>query len=116
MKAFRMGCNTTEHYSSFEEAARAWNCKPVNKKIKNEEKLNKLQEKFNQKPKHKCKACGEPLTYIGGNMLTCTNEKCKGIKVEKEDADGKKIVTYVTSYFLLDEKDAEFANVIFQAE
>lgn len=113
MKSFRMGRNTTEHYSSFEEAAKAWGCKEVPKKPKDEEKAKKLQEKFYAKPKYKCKACGEPMTYIGGNQLACTNEKCKGIKVEKELPDGTKSVTYVTSYFLLEDDDASFANYIF---
>jgi hypothetical protein len=111
MKAFRMGRNTTEYYTSFEEAAKAWGCKPVVKKTKDENKLKLQQEKFCGK--HKCKACGEPMTWVGGSMMTCTNEKCKGIKVEREGADGNKIVSYVVSYDLLDDLGAEIAENIF---
>ena len=113
MKSFRMGRNTTEHYSSFQELAQSWGCKPVVNKPQNKEKAKMLQEKFCNKPKHKCKACGEPMTYIGGNQLTCTNEKCNGIKVEKNLPDGSKSVTYVTSYFLLEDEDASYAKYIF---
>lgn len=111
MKSFRMGCNTTEHYSSFEEAARCWGCKPIKKKTDDEKKLKSQQEKFCEH--HKCKACGQPMTYIGGNQMSCTNDKCKGIKVEREDKEGNKIVSYLVSYELLDSKGAEIAENIF---
>lgn len=111
MKTFRMGRNTTEHYSSFEEAAKAWNCKPVNKRTKDEEKLKKQRETFCSK--HKCKACGEPMVWISGSIMACANEKCKGIKVEREDFEGNKIVSYVTSYDLLDDTGKEIAYNIF---
>ena len=32
------------------------------------------------------------MTFIGGHIMTCTNPDCKGIKVEREDKDGNKIV------------------------
>ena len=111
MKTFRMGRNTTEHYSSFEEAAKAFGCRPVIKKTKDEEKLKGQQEKFCAK--HRCKACGEPMKWITGSVMSCTNEKCKGIKMEREDADGNKIVSYITSYDLLDDTGAEIAQNIF---
>ena len=111
MKDFRMGRNTTEHYSSFEEVAKAWGCKPVVKKTKDENKLKSQQEKFCAK--HRCKACGEPMTWIDGSVMTCTNEKCKGIKVEREGADGNKIISYVVSYDLLDDLGTEIACNIF---
>lgn len=108
MREFRMGRNTTEHYSSFQEAAKCWGCK---EKTKNENKMKELQDKFVEK--NKCKACGKPLSYIGGSIMTCTNESCKGIKVEREDNDGNKIVSYVTSYKLLKDNDASYAEYIF---
>ena len=111
MKEFRMGSNTTEHYSSFEEAAKAWGCKPVIKKTKDEEKLKSQQNKFVMK--HCCKACGEPMAYIGGNQMTCTNEKCKGIKIEREDKEGNKIISYIVSYDLLDDTGTKIAQNIF---
>lgn len=110
MKTFRLGRNTTEHYSSFEDAAKAWGCKPI---TKNEEKMKKLQEKFVANPRFKCKACGEQMSYTGGNQMTCINEKCKGVKIERDDAEGNKTTSYITSYYLLDEKDASYANYIF---
>lgn len=111
MREFRMGHNTTEHYSSFEECAKAWGCRPVSKKTKNEKKLKEQQEKFNSR--HKCKACGEPMTFIGGNQMVCLNESCKGIKEERTDKEGNVIVTYKPSFELLDRKSAEIANNIF---
>ena len=111
MREFRMGRNTTEHYSSFEEAAKAWGCKPVKKRTDDEKKLLEQQWKFCAK--HKCKACGQPMSYIGGNQMACTNDKCKGIKIEREDKEGNKIVSYVVSYELLDGKGAEIGNIIF---
>ena len=111
MRTFRMGRNTTEHYSSLEELGRAWGCKPVNKRTKDEEKLKKQQENFCAR--HRCKACGEPMAWITGSVMTCVNEKCKGVKVEREDAEGNKIVSYITSYDLLDDTGAEIAYNIF---
>jgi hypothetical protein len=108
MKEFRLGRNTTAHYTSFEDMGKAYNCKP---KTKNEDKMKELQSKFIAK--HKCKACDQPLTYIGGSVMTCTNEKCKGIKIEREDYEGNKIVSYVTSYELLKDNDSSYANYIF---
>ena len=111
MTAFRLGRNTTEHYSSFEEMGRCWGCKPVTRKNKDENKVKKQQEVFCGK--HKCKACGEPMTWVGGNMMVCKNEKCKGIKIEKEDKEGNKSVSYITSYDLLDDTGASIAINIF---
>ena len=111
MKSFRMGRNTTEHYTSFQDAAQAFGCKPVTRKTKDENKLKAQQEKFCAK--HKCKACGQPMSWIGGSMMACTNEKCKGIKVERDGADGQKIISYVVSYDLLYDLGAEIATNIF---
>ena len=111
MKEFRMGRNTTEHYTSLEEMGKAWGCKPVTKQTKDKEKLQKQREKFCGF--HKCKACGEPMTYIGGSIMACTNEKCKGIKLEKKDAEGNASSVYLTSYELLDDHFAEIAENIF---
>lgn len=111
MREFRMGRNTTEHYSSFEEAAKAWGCKPVIKKTKDEEKLKKQQENFCIK--HKCKACGQPMAWVDGHWMTCVNDKCKGIKVEKMDREGNKIVSYIVSCEEIDDLGAEIAQNIF---
>ena len=53
------------------------------------------------------------MTWVSGSVMTCTNEKCKGIKVEREGADGQKIVSYVVSYDLLDDLGSEIAENIF---
>lgn len=112
MREFRMGRNTTEHYSSFEEAARAWKCRPVNKKTKDMKKLASQQEKFVNS--HRCKACGNPMRWVDGtSTMVCSNDKCKGIKHTRTDADGNEIVTYTPSYDLLDEKATEICNNIF---
>ena len=111
MREIRLGGGFTEHYSSFEEMCNAYGCKPVIKKTKDANKLASQQEKFCAR--HKCKACGNPMSWVGGNQMACTNEKCKGIKVEREDKEGNKIVSYVVSYELLDSLGAEIANNIF---
>lgn len=111
MKDFRMGRNTTEHYSSFEECAKAFGCKPVVKKTKDENKLKSQREKFSAK--HKCKACGQPMSWVGGSIMTCTNDKCKGIKVERDGADGNKIISYMVSYDLLDDLGSTIAQNLF---
>jgi hypothetical protein len=111
MKAFRMGRNTSEHYSSFEECAKAFGCRPVVKKTKDEKKLEEQKEKFCAR--HRCKACGEPMVWITGSVMTCVNEKCKGIKIEREDSEGNKMISYITSYDLLDDLGAKIADAIF---
>ena len=111
MREFRMGRNTTEYYTSFQDLGAAWGCRSVNKKTKDEKKLEEQRKTFCSK--HRCRACGQPMTYIGGNQMACTNDKCKGVKVEREDKEGNKVVSYVVSYELLDSKGSEIANNIF---
>lgn len=96
-------------YKSFQELANSMNIKS---RKKDDNKLHSSREKFLSH--HKCKACGEPLTYMGGNLMSCTNEKCKGIKFTKEDSEGKKIVWYEPSFDLLEEKYAEIAARLFE--
>lgn len=97
-----------EHYSSFSELAASMGLKPV---TKNKKKIEYQQEKFNKR--HRCKSCGQPLTFVGGNIVTCTNPKCRGIKNVKKLDDGTEIVTYLTSYELLDDVGEIIANKIF---
>lgn len=101
-------------YNSFEELAESMKIKPITKVTNNMKKLKGQQDHFVSK--HKCKACGCPMTWIGGNIMSCTNPKCKGIKITKEDEDGNKIISYVTSYDLLDKKGTEIAGNIFSVE
>ena len=112
MKVIRLGNNTTAHYSSFEELAVAWGCKPVSKVTKDMKKLQEQQEKF--RGKHKCKACGEPMEFINNtSTMACKNTKCKGIKQVRIDKEGNEIVTYLPSYDLLDGLGMEIGNNIF---
>ena len=111
MKKFRLSKGVTEHYTSLEEMRKAYGCKPVIKQTKDKEKLKMQRENFCKW--HRCKACGEPMTYLGGSMMTCANEKCKGIKNEKKDKDGNVIITYSVSYEILDDKYEEMAKNIF---
>ena len=111
MREYRMSKGTTEHYTDLATLRAAWGKKPVVKKTSDAVKLKKQQEDFMSK--HRCKACGAPMAYSGGNIMTCVNEKCKGIEVKREDAEGNEMVSYITSYDLLDDLGAEIANNIF---
>lgn len=112
MKEFRLSKNDNEHYTSFEEMAKAWKCKPNVMQTNNKEKLELQRENFCKK--HLCRSCKQPMSYIGGNQMVCTNENCKGIKNEyKNEETGETRVWYVTSYDLLDEKGSEIANNLF---
>lgn len=112
MKNYRMSRNTTEHYTSLSGLREAFGLKPVIKKTKDEKRLSKQRESFLNK--HKCKACGEPMTYLGnGNILACTNLKCKGIEFKRTDKEGNEITTYLPSYSILDDLGSEIAANIF---
>ena len=111
MKNFRMPKGVTEHYTSLEELRTAYGLKAVIKQTKDEEKLKKQRENFCNH--YRCKSCGMPMTYIGSSIMTCTNEKCKGIKHERKDADENTIVTYSVSYELLDDHFSEVAQNLF---
>lgn len=111
MNTYKLGSGVSGRYTSFSEAAAALRCKPAKHRTVDADKLEQRRIKFQKA--HKCKACGQPLTYIGGNIMTCTNSSCKGIKVEKNDDKGNKITTYLTSYDLLDETGTQIAQSIF---
>lgn len=115
MKNFRMSKGVTEHYTSLEELRSAYGLKPVIKQTKDKEKLKQQRETFCKH--YRCKGCGSPMTYIGGSMMSCTNDKCKGVKHERTDADGNTIVTYSVSYEILDDVFAErAANIFYETE
>jgi hypothetical protein len=112
MKEFRIGCNTTEHYTSLEEMGKAWNCRPVSKKTKDEKKLADQQQKFVNR--HLCKGCKNPMQWVENtSTMVCKNPSCKGIKHTRLDLDGNEIVTYLPSYDLLDEVGTNIANILF---
>ncbi len=111
MKNFRMSKGVIEHYTSLAELREAWGLPVVIKQTKDKEKLKKQRENFCNY--HKCRACGNPMTYIGGSVMVCTNEKCRGIPLERKDDEGNVKVTYLTSYEILDDKYVERAENIF---
>lgn len=111
MSNYRLSKGTTEHYTSLEELRAAWGKKPFVKRTKDEAKLKSQREKFCNK--HLCKACKQPMEYVGGNVMTCTNPECKGVKIEHKDKEGNVYYTYMTSYDLLRPLGAEIASNIF---
>lgn len=112
MKEFRKDKNCTEHYTSFEELGKAWGLKPVIKRTKNENKLKIQKNKF----LGICPYCKEQLSYVGGNVIVCKNEKCNGKKVEKEYEDGSKSVMYYPYVKLLDKRGENIAQNIFDVD
>lgn len=100
-------------YESFQELCQDYyHMKPTTKTTKDPEKLKSQQEKF--LGRHKCKACGELMTWIPGtSTMVCKNEKCKGIKISRTDNEGNEIISYVPSYDLLDTLGFEIAQNIF---
>lgn len=109
-KNLRLSKNTTAHYSSFEEVAKAFGCKPLKKRTDDAEKLKNQQEKF----VGKCRVCGQNLTYIDGtNVLACTNTSCKGIKRTYKNEDGTENVRYIPVTRIVDEVGMEIAMNLF---
>lgn len=110
--SYRLSKDTIARFTSMEELRKAWQLNPLTtKKPNNAKRLKKVQEDF--KSHHKCKACGSPMEWITGSVMTCTNPQCKGIKVERVDDDGNKIISYITSYNLLSDHYAEIAETLF---
>ena len=109
---YRLSKGTTEHYSSFAEAAAAFGCRHVSMKTKDANKLKGQQEKFSAK--HKCSACGNLMELVmDTNIFTCKNPGCKGIKHEYTNIDGEKKIRYEVAKDLLDDTSAIIANNIF---
>lgn len=111
MRSYRLSKGVTEHYTSFEELAKGWGCKPFIKQTKDKAKLEKQRIDFCKR--HLCSACKNPMAYIGGNQLVCQNEQCKGIRHESKNDDAAVRVWYTPSFNLLDERSAEIAKNIF---
>ncbi len=110
--SYRLSKDTMCRFTSMDELREAWQLKPLTtKKPNNEKRLKKIQEDFCSH--HKCRACGKSMTWIGGDIMTCCNPQCRGIKVERTDEDGNKIINYITSYNLLSDHYAEIAETIF---
>ena len=111
MKAYRLSKGVTEHYTSFEELRSAWGLKLVTRQSKDKEKLSKQREVFCSK--HICSNCKKPMTWTGGNVMSCLNPQCPGIKHEQVLDTGEVRVWYSPSYDLLDERGFSIAENIF---
>lgn len=90
----RTESNGTRYFGFDELAQGVYNLPPVSKVVKNENKRKEMEQKFVKY--NTCKSCGKPLSYIGGNIATCTNPECtkKGFR-------------------LLDEKTKNFAQLLY---
>lgn len=83
-------------YFGFDEVAKeVFGLQPVDKMVKNSNKKKEYQDKFTKS--HICKTCKHPLSYMGGNVMCCTNPECNA-KV---------------GYQLLDDKSKSFAQFIY---
>ena len=109
MEKFRLGKTDTAHYTSLGELRKAFKLKELST---NKEKTAELQVQFTKNKT--CRACHQPLTYIGGSVLACQNPDCKGIKHTSKNEDGS-IKTYFTPSFMILKKksDAKYAEKIF---
>lgn len=114
-KEYRKAAGVKAQYFSLEELREAYHCKPVGKRrTKDETKLQAQRDNF--RGYHKCKACGQPMVYIGNGVhaaMVCKNENCKGIAVERPGKDGSTIITYEVSCEVLDDKYTEIADNLF---
>ena len=108
---YRKARDVKEQYNSLEELREAWHCKPIKKRTSDENKLNAQRDAF--RGRHRCKACEDPMSYVGAGAMACTNPKCKGIKNEKTLKDGTTVTTYEVSYELLDARGTTIAENLF---
>lgn len=83
-------------YFGFDEVAKeVFGLQPVEKSVRNSEKKKEFQDKFSKS--HVCKTCKQPLKYMGGNVMCCTNPECNA----------------KSSFQLLDDKSKSFAQFIY---
>lgn len=112
MRDHRKSRGEKEFYSSLEDLRTAWGLKPISKQTKDVEKLEKQRKDFCSR--HICRACKQPMTFIGGNIMSCTNTSCKGEKIERtNEVTGETFVSYKPVFELLDKKGSEIAGNIF---
>ena len=104
-----MNQNKDKVFHSFREVADFLKMKPQEKKTKaSEEQITRF------KKYHLCPACRQPMTYCGGNIMVCQNERCKGIAHKFVDSEtGKEKIWYSASYHVLDEKGEKIAERLF---
>ena len=94
-------------YYSFDEIGQElFGLKPQNRVTKDNQKLESQRKKF----LGTCPYCKEPLHYsYGTNIVSCTNENCKGKVITFED--GTEI--YKPYYRILSDKGSLIGSVIF---
>lgn len=109
MKEFRNPKGVTAHYTSFEELRKGFGLPELRKRTNDEAKLKAQKEKF----LGNCPYCKGSLSYVGGNVVACKNESCKGKKFEKENEDGTKTVVCHPYYKLLNDNGSEIAGRLF---
>lgn len=103
MKTYKNGVR----YESFEELAASLGLKPMRRVTKDAKKLKDQQDRFLSR--HICPVCKQPMTLIPDtNVMTCTNEECKGRKVKTNDGS----VKYDVVFDELDEHGTIVANTI----
>lgn len=94
MKILRKEKNGIRYHSFDEVAQNLYGLKPYQNVVHNPEKKKSFIEKFESN--HMCKKCKKPMTYLGGNIMACTNPNCGS-----------------REYILLDDKSKSFANFIY---
>ena len=104
----RLAKGITAYYGSLEELAKAYNTSTL-KRTKDQAKLESQREKF----LGKCRVCGEPLSYLGGNVMACQNESCKGFETKTRDEDGNETVVFKPVFKILDEHAETIAYNLF---
>ena len=114
MKTHRLSKGVIAEYTSFEEMGNALGSKPRRKKDNDNERLESQKKKFFNK--HMCPACKKPMTWVGGNIMACTNPDCNGLKHEQviNAETGETKVWYTPTYDLLDETGVLIAEKLFE--
>lgn len=85
---------------------------PFPSKKKKKKNNDEARERF--EARHKCIACGEPLTWIPGtNICSCKNPECKGKKYTYKDENGEEYVEYKPYYHMLDTVGTSMAERIY---
>ena len=81
MNSLRKENNGIRYFGFNEVAKEVYGLDVPTSTIKNAEKKENLKKKFEEK--NTCSECKTPLTYVGGNVLACTNPKCSGKSIYK---------------------------------
>lgn len=85
---------------------------PIPSKKKKKKNIDEMKERFEKR--HKCVACGQPLTWIPGtNVCSCRNPECRGKKYTYKDENGEEYVEYRPYFHMLDVVGTELAEEIY---